>query len=350
VAPVQGGAGFSDTLVRILLSLFVLGIAFWLSQSLTEKSAKTKHRLIIPRYGMPAVAVGECVYILGGNAEDGKVGDIERFNTVTGKVTLMKTKLLPRRYHTAEVYGGKIYITGGYGEDNQSNSRLEIYDPETDSLSEGAPFPNPRYLVSSVMVDGKMYIFGGSWVNPRGRISYKLDIYDVKTDKWTEGASMLLGRQTDVVEKNGMVYAVGGYDGKVAVKNFEVYDTKKDRWAELPDLPFDISAHHCVIMGNKIYSFGDYYELDRVWAYDFNSEKWDVIMSRGVHDLVQARKSGTKIYHYQPGAIYSASRHNAVVKVKETVYIIGGNNSTFGPCLDYIQSVAHEDLLRAERK
>ncbi|MEA2081338.1 MAG: kelch repeat-containing protein [Elusimicrobiota bacterium] len=299
---------------------------------------------------MPAVAVGECIYIMGGNSEKGKIGDIERFNTVTGEITLMKKKLLPRRYHTAEVYNGKIYIAGGYvdGVNDKSNSRLEIYDPAADSLSEGSPLPTPRYFASSVMADGKMYVFGGSRVSPRGRISRKLDIYDVKTDKWTEGAPMLKGRQTDVVEKDGLVYAVGGYDGKKAVKNFEVYDIKKDRWTRLDDLPFALSAHHCVISGDKIYSFGDYYELDRVWAYDFNSEQWDVIMSRGIHD-VKLLKSGFKIYQYRTGPIYLASRHNAVVKVNETVYVMGGNNSTYGPCLDYIQSVTCESLLRAVR-
>lgn len=297
------------------------------------KSEEIKPKLIIPRYGMPVVAIKEYIYILGGSTQKGFVGDIEKFSTKTGKITLMKTKLYPRRYHTAEVHNGKIYITGGYGEKGLV-SLLEIYDPKNDSISEGIPLPTPRYFASSVMVDGKMYVVGGSKLGRGAPFSSALEIYDVKKNTWTEGAPMLLARQTDVVEKDGLIYAVGGYNGN-AVKKFGAYDIKKDKWITLSDLPFPISANHCSVLQNRyidrIYSFGDYYELDRVWVYDFDVEEWDVVKNC-------------------PGQIYLPSRHNAVVSVADTIYVIGGNVSTRGSHLDTIQSITYENLLKAGRK
>ena len=311
----------------IVLTIIISGCAR------SKKSEEIRHKLIIPRYGMPAVAIEECIYILGGSTQKGYVGDIEKFNTKTGKITLMKTKLYPRRYHTAEAHKGKIYITGGYGAKGLV-SLLEIYNPETDSVSEGTPLPTPRYFVSSVMVDGKMYVVGGSKLGSGALFSSALEIYDVKKNTWTKGASMLLARQTDVVEKDGRIYAVGGYNEN-AVKNFEAYDIKKDKWIILSDLPFPISANHCSTFQNKymdrIYSFGDYYELDRVWVYDFDAEEWDVVKNC-------------------PEQIYLPGRHNAVVSVKDTIYVIGGNVSTRGSHLDTIQPITYENLLKAGRK
>ena len=56
----------------------------------------------------------------------------------------------------AEV-SGKIYVVGGFGGERE----LEIYDPQSDRWSRGAPVARALHHAAAVGLGGKLYVIGG---------------------------------------------------------------------------------------------------------------------------------------------------------------------------------------------
>lgn len=286
-------------------------------------AVKAKGNLVIPRASMPAVLVGDAILVIGGF---GPGEMLEKFrNDVEvvapgGEVERRKTQLLRRRYHFAEAYRGRIYIGGGqtvsvgHGWQNSFPDTFEIFDPATGRVTTAAPLPSRRYLASSAILDGKIYVAGGSVPamrpQPGGSSSTAnsppdaaLLIYDLAAGRWNDGAPMSVARQTDLVVHSGKIYAVAGYDGTKPVRVFEEYDPRTGKWSRLPDLPFAISAHRCESAGDFIFTFGDYSDRSRICAYDFKTRRWKKLSVR-----------------MQP------ARHAAVVRVGDRILVIGGND------------------------
>ena len=128
---------------------------------------------------------------------------------------------------TASAVNGKIYIIGWF------DNVLE-YDPKRDKYEKKAPLLTLQqglgYSVksSTSVINGKIYVFGGSGPDPIGK---KVSMYDPATDKWTEKPDMPTARQfltTSAV--GGKVYAIGGAIpapnvGDIALSTVEEYDT-----------------------------------------------------------------------------------------------------------------------------
>ena len=124
------------------------------------------------------------------------------------------------------VVDGKIFVIGGslqlrmdeYGD--LSLSTVEMYDPETDTWAGKANMPTVRSNVSVSVVDGKIYAIGGSKMKkyqvPRGfgHESEELptvEMYDPATDTWTQKADMPTPRKTKTCVVDGKIYAIGGW-------------------------------------------------------------------------------------------------------------------------------------------
>lgn len=124
------------------------------------------------------------------------------------------------------VVDGKIFVIGGslrlkmdeYGD--VSLSTVEMYDPETDTWAGKANMPTVRSNVSVSVVKGKIYAIGGSKLKkiqvPRGfRIGSEeiptVEMYDPATDTWTQKADMLTSRKTKTCVVDGKIYAIGGW-------------------------------------------------------------------------------------------------------------------------------------------
>lgn len=71
-----------------------------------------------------------------------------------------------RRSHSAWAYGGRMYTFGGYqGTINKHFNDLHCYDPNTGSWEVVVPtgeFPSPRRRQCTVVIDQKLYLFGGT--------------------------------------------------------------------------------------------------------------------------------------------------------------------------------------------
>jgi hypothetical protein len=148
---------------------------------------------------------------------------------------------------------GRLYVFGGYGhkgvvrrmnyasdaeydaatrEMKQLGRRalrsVEIYDPETDTWSEGAPMPEGRHAMGAALgADGRIYVVGGavSYSSPRGKDD--VFVYDPVADAWSRGPRLREGRyhHAVTVTPEGKIYVVGGIGRKKTLDSVEALDT-----------------------------------------------------------------------------------------------------------------------------
>ena len=83
----------------------------------------------------------------------------------------------------AAVYNNKLYIMGGYGA-NDSNvlNYCQIYDPSTDSWSQGATMPTVRWACTAAQFNGVIYVFGGHLVSGT---TNKCEAYNIASNSWS---------------------------------------------------------------------------------------------------------------------------------------------------------------------
>src|SRR5213078_3353166 len=73
-----------------------------------------------------------------------------------------------RKYSFGAALNGKFYVVGGSegaGPDPPASAAVDIYDPLTDTWSAGVPMPSPRVGHIGGVIDGRLYITGGSATN-----------------------------------------------------------------------------------------------------------------------------------------------------------------------------------------
>ena len=294
--------------MRLLSFRFLTAFVLLLSLSALRSNAADPLTLHTARYGMPAVVVGSDIYVVGGCGATGFLRDIERINPAKGTVQDIPTKLKARRWHTAQASGPFIYVLGGVVDEDTTaamSAVVERYDTRTGKIAEMAPLPTPRRNAQSVLFGGKIYVIGGSTNNDVHEVG-TVEIYDIRTDTWTPGAPMPTPRECALAVKDGVITVAGGYDGAKAVTAVEAYDIAADVWRTLPSLPVPTSAHHVAVSGDLLLLFGDYAQLDRVASYSLKTGAYTPLTQTG----------------------YLPSRHNAVVLLHSTVYVIGGNTTS----------------------
>lgn len=64
-----------------------------------------------------------------------------------------------------------------------------------------------------------------------------------------------------VVELNGLIYALGGYDGKNRLKSAERYDPATNQWTLIANMNFLRSDAHACTLNGKIYITGERFKL-----------------------------------------------------------------------------------------
>jgi N-acetylneuraminic acid mutarotase len=174
------------------------------------------------------------------------------------------------------VVDGKIYVIGGIG----GKTKVEEYDPATDTWRQKADLPAGGYLLSTSVVNGKIYAIGGSTSILDGTPLATVEEYDPATDTWTTRADAplsLWGSSASVV--NGKIYVIGNMLGRGAMSTVQEYDPATDTWTAKADMPTARWLLSTSVVNGKIYALGGFPKrggttISAVEEYDPATDTW----------------------------------------------------------------------------
>ena len=142
---------------------------------------------------------------------------------------------------------GILYVAG------EGNGTTYAYDILADSwIANAASRSLPGNHHGSEVVDGKWYLIGGL-TSGNGAVQ----IYDPQLDSWSTGAPMSWsGGSVATAVIDGKIYAAGGIVGSSTVTNAAVYDPQLDSWTPLAPMPTGVNHAAAGTDGEKFYVFG----------------------------------------------------------------------------------------------
>lgn len=161
----------------------------------------------------------------------------------------------PVREHGTAAVNGKLYVS-------ESDQWMYEYDPSTDVWTSKTPMPVARnYISSFAALGGKIYAIGGAEPGHVPSEVSRVDVYDPATDSWQIGAipdmptaRTHLARTTPVVDNK--IWVIGGWNGYSALHTVEVYDPVSNSWSTDTPMPTARYQMGLAAVGNKIYAVG----------------------------------------------------------------------------------------------
>src|SRR5438105_2088597 len=131
-------------------------------------------------------------------------------------------------------------VSGGGGPTAGGNiGTTEIYDLTNDMWSTGADMPTAVSFPASVVYSGKLYVFGGDTIVSGTKTpSNRVQIYDPGTNSWTNGANMPIARTASTAGVlDGKIYVADGATSSGATNIVQVYDPVTDMWSSATSAP-----------------------------------------------------------------------------------------------------------------
>lgn len=164
------------------------------------------------------------IYVFGGASGDELVSMnvVQEYDPQTNKWITKAIMPLPRYSSTVSVVNDKIYIFGGSKVGGfvppEPVATVDMYDPKTDTWTKDiTQMPTPRWALSSSVISGKIYVIGGFDNNQRG--TNIVEVYDPIANTWIQKSNMPTARGMHSISiTDGKIYAIGG--GPSAVGNW----------------------------------------------------------------------------------------------------------------------------------
>ena len=208
------------------------------------------------------------VIITGGYENSAERGSAFIYNIETSETEALPSMLQARASHAAVIVGGNLFVIGGYGPGEITNSVqnsievLDLNDPR-----EWKQFPvrlrEARYSCSAVAIDEhEIYIIGGS---NGGQILDSVEILNTSTQTISQGPPMLESRMGFSAALIGdSIVVAGGWHGQSYTSTCEQLsirvgsDEEASRWQPLHSMTTERGYHHGLSFGNCMVVVGGF--------------------------------------------------------------------------------------------
>lgn len=155
------------------------GEGSWTEHTTANNSKPTQ------RHEAGGLTIGNKLYILGGRS----TRPLERLNTVTNTWDMSVAAPMEMHHFQPVEWGGKIYVVGAFTccyPNEVTITRIQIFDPATQTWSEGDEMPSARQRGSTgtVVYNNKIYLVGGNTNGHNGGAVPWFDEYNPATGQW----------------------------------------------------------------------------------------------------------------------------------------------------------------------
>jgi N-acetylneuraminic acid mutarotase len=254
--------------------IYAMGPGLNLEYNPTTDTWTNKTPMPTPRYSFGIAAVGNKIYVIGGIVSyyygtNNGVNEVYDPSTDTWQTKApMPTN---RTQMNANAVNGKIYLIGGRTAGPSSTVNLtECYDPVSDSWNREASMLYPVVSFASIVLDDKIYVIGGQdEFDSELNVAFN-QIYDPQTDNWSLGAPIPVSTlEAGAGATTGMnapkrIYVVGGSNGFAAGSNQNfAYDPQADVWINATLMPTARHNPAVAVVNDLLYVIGgrDFYAL-----------------------------------------------------------------------------------------
>ena len=227
-----------------------------------------------------AVAEGR-IYIIGGFTSGGSNStSVQAFNPPTNTWSQEADLPLPVDHTMAAGYRGRVYVAGGYG---PGRARLmTLFAFTGDGWTRLAPMPEERAAGGAAIVNGKLYVVGGTTAETIGgpsMLAKTMLVYDIARDRWTSRRGPTPREHLGVTSLGGKIYAVAGRTAgfDTNMRMVEVFNPRTGRWSQLPRLPGRRGGTGAAGTGRWIVSVGGEATsgtIRTVYRYDVKRRRW----------------------------------------------------------------------------
>lgn len=240
------------------------GLANVEEYDLANDTWSNKTPLPSPRSYFAIALVNDEIYVIGGYSQGLKVDTVEEYD-ITSESWSTKTPMPGgvRSGIAAGVVGGIIYVIGGFDANNNALSRVEAYNPQTDTWETKANMPTARGNLATVSWNNKIYAIGGFTSASGISATDKVEVYNPQSDSWETKPDMPTARgELAAVALNNKIYAIGGMQTSSRKSTVEEFNTLLNIWKSsntesIPTpMPTPRNGLSAVVIGDKIYTIG----------------------------------------------------------------------------------------------
>jgi hypothetical protein len=254
-------------------------------------------------YGLRAAAViNGKIYLAGGS--DGFIDSnpLEAYDPVADTWETLAGMPTTRSSLAGAAAGGQFYAIGGRAfnistSTDTTYATVESYDPVTNEWSTRASLPAPRKGLAAGVVNGIIYVVGGT--DAGGTIVATVEAYNPATNTWTSRAPLPSPRTGAVVDVyDGILYAVGGRNAGGTVSTVEAYDPSTNTWTAKTPVPAPLAGYGAFVDGVLYFTGGAL----ATYAYDPVADTWSSRSRPGILHVGGPSGAGVNGVFYLVGA------------------------------------------------
>ncbi|XP_069789673.1 kelch-like protein 22 isoform X2 [Narcine bancroftii] len=239
----------------------------------------------MPKMSNQGIAVlNNFAYLVGGdNNTAGYRAEVScwRYDPRHNRWIRIQSMQQPHADHCVCVVGEYLYAIGGRDYHKELNV-VERYDPRLNSWEYVAPLKKEVYAHAGAVHAGKIYIACGR----SGRNYLKeLHCYHPESNHWEQKADAPVERAWHgMAAIQGQLYLLGGSNNangyRQDVMQVSCYNTERDQWSTVSEMPFGHGEPGIATLGNKIYVLGGrshdrYTRTDYVHMYNVTDRCWE---------------------------------------------------------------------------
>ncbi|CAH8850739.1 unnamed protein product [Trichobilharzia szidati] len=237
---------------------------------------------------------------------------------------------------------GVIYAVGGLTADFECHGVVETYHPSYGRWELSESMISKRSRIGVVALNGLLYAIGGFDGSSRLNTT---EVYNPKTKKWKTLAPMICRRSAaGAAALDGHLYVCGGYNGQTSLRTCEMYNPEKDMWQLIPSMNEPRSAGGLVALDGRLYAIGGHNGLavfSTVECYNKSlsvpvkrlpSSRCDTTTAVAAHTPTIQQNHNTSWY-LVASMLHRRCRHGAAV-FRDRIIVAGGYDGS-----SFLQSV-----------